>query len=596
MEVHSSDLDTLSPKDFIIIKGAKMHNLKNISVAIARNQLVVVTGLSGSGKSSLVLDTLFVEAQRMYMESISAYARQFLGKLQKPLVDTIQGLSPAIAIGQHVSNHNPRSTVGTLTELCDYLYLLYARIGTTYSPISGEKVKKDSVSDVVDYIQQQPDGTKVWILYPMAVTDEPTLLQKLKVEQGKGFTRVMQGHELFYIDDLLAGNANLSLDQPIYGLVDRIIVAQADQANQYRIADSAQVTFFEGMGHTLVICLGLGQQFFSDRFERDGITFTLPSVSFFSFNTPHGACKVCSGLGQLTCIDPPKVIPNPYLSIMEGAIAPWNGPTLSKWLAPLLAIHEALSFPIYAPYNQLTPTQQNLLWKGHGDFLGIDRFFEFCASQTEKIQYRVLLSRYRTKTICPDCRGTRLRSDAHYVKIQDHSIIDLLLMPIEALISFFDTLSLTPGQAAIGQIVLTEIQSRLRYLMQVGLGYLTLDRSITSLSGGEHQRIKLATALGSPLFGTIYILDEPTIGLHPRDTDQLVSLLVDLKKQGNTVIVVEHEASVMHAADTLIEIGPKAGLHGGNLVFQGTFDALLKADTYTARYLNGTLSPPPPYP
>ena len=594
MHLDLLDLDSLSPKDFIIIRGAKMHNLKNINVAIPRNQLVVVTGLSGSGKSSLVLDTLFVEAQRMYIESVSAYARQFLGKMEKPLVDAIQGLSPAIAIQQNVAHKNPRSTVGTLTELCDYLHLLYARIGTTYSPISGQKVQKDSVSDVVDYIQQQADGTKVLILYPMVVADQAALVQKLKVEQGKGFTRVMQGHFLFYIEELLAGKEVLSLDQPIYGLVDRIIVKQDDQDNQYRIADSVQVAFFEGMGHAVVELVGVGQKAFSDRFELDGMQFTLPSVSFFSFNTPNGACKACSGLGQLIGIDPNKVVPNPALSLVEGAIAPWNGPTMCKWLTPLLAAHEALQFPIYAPYSSLTTDQQKLLWCGSGDFIGIDRFFDFCATQTDKIQYRVLLSRYRGKTVCPTCQGSRVRADAHYVKINHHSIVDLLLMPIHDLIPFFDQLSLTAREAAIAQRVVVEIKNRLRYLVQVGLGYLTLSRPIATLSGGEHQRIKLATALGSPLFGTIYILDEPTIGLHPRDTDQLVQLLLDLKNQGNTVIVVEHEELVMRAADSLIEIGPEAGAGGGRLVFQGTFQGLMQSTTHTAQYLNGMAVTPVP--
>lgn len=588
--MHFLNLDNLNPKDFIIIKGAKMHNLKNINVAIPRNQLVVVTGLSGSGKSSLILDTLFVEAQRMYIESVSAYARQFLGKMEKPAVDAIQGLSPAIAIQQNVANKNPRSTVGTLTELCDYLHLLYARIGTTYSPISGQQVTKHSVSDVVDYIQQQADGTKTLILYPITVADQEALRQKLKVEQGKGFTRVMQGGVLFYIEELLAGKAVLSLDQPIYGLVDRVIVKKEDRDNQYRIADSVQVAFFEGMGHAVVELVGLGQQSFSDRFELDGMQFALPTVSFFSFNTPHGACKACSGLGKLIGIDPHKVVPNPALSIIEGAIAPWNGPTMSRWLAPLLAAHKTFHFPIDVPYSSLTPDQQKLLWQGSGDFIGIDRFFDFCASQTDKIQYRVLLSRYRGKTPCPACRGSRVRSDAHYIKIDHHSIIDLLLMPIQDLIPFFDQLSLTARQAAIAQRILVEIKNRLRYLVQVGLGYLTLSRPVTTLSGGEHQRIKLATALGSPLFGTIYILDEPTIGLHPRDTDRLVQLLLDLKNQGNTVIVVEHEELVMRAADLLIEIGPQAGAGGGRLVFQGSFPSLLRTTTHTAQYLNGTAS------
>ncbi|WP_184891092.1 excinuclease ABC subunit UvrA [Candidatus Cardinium hertigii] len=590
-------LDKLSPKDFIIIKGASMHNLKNLSVAIPRNQLVVVTGLSGSGKSSLILDTLFVEAQRMYIESLSAYARQFLGKVEKPPVDSIRGLAPAIAIQQHLVNKNPRSTIGTVTELCDYLNLLYARIGTTYSPISGQKVKKDSVSDVVDYIYQQEHGTKVLILYPMVIADKEKIMDKLRVEQRKGFTRIMQGNKLFDIETLLEGREQLDLDQPMYGLVDRIVVKKEEQDHpyKYRIADSVQVAFFEGMGTAVVDLVGLGRKTFSDRFELDGILFELPTVHFFSFNTPHGACKSCEGTGQIVHIDEKKVVPNPELSLVAGAIAPWNGPVMRKWFSPLLGGGTTPRFPIHTPYSSLTAAQKKILWQGSGDFAGIYAFFDFCSTQTDKIQYRVLLSRYRGKIQCPACRGTRVRSDAHYVKIHNHSIVDLLWMPIHQLIVFFDDIALTEREAHIAQRILSEIKNRLRYLAEVGLGYLTLSRPIVTLSGGEHQRIKLATALGSPLFGTIYILDEPTIGLHPRDTVQLVKILLDLKNQGNTVIVIEHEELVMRAADSLIEIGPEAGAKGGFLVFQGSFPALLQATgSHTAQYINGIATLPLP--
>lgn len=585
-------MDSLNPKDFIIIKGAKTHNLKNLNVAIPRNQCIVVTGLSGSGKSSLVFDTLFVEAHRMYVESLSTYARQFLGRMQKPPVDYIKGLSPAIAIEQRVSNRNPHSTVGTITELCHYLSLLYSSIGIPYSPISGQKVKKDTITDVVDYINSQEDTTKVQILYPMTLPESQSFFDKLRIEQGKGFTRVIQGRHCFLIDSLLEGNTSLDLDQPIYGLVDRIIVDKKDKNNQYRIADSLQIAFFEGKGSIVLDILGKGMQPFCDRFESDGLTFELPTLPFFSFNTPYGSCKQCKGLGNIVCIDENKVIPDPTLSIRDGAIACWRGPILSKWITPLYM--EQTQFPIDTPYESLTASHQQILWQGKDDFIGIDNFFDFCTTQTHKIQYRVLLARYRNKIQCPTCKGTRIRSDAHYVKINHHSMMDLLQMPIHKLIAFFDNLSLTERESLIANRVVIEIKNRLRYLEQVGLHYLNLSRPISSLSGGEHQRIKLAVALGSPLFGTMYILDEPTIGLHPRDTHQLLDILVALKIQGNTVIIVEHEEQVMHIADTIIEIGPKAGAQGGSLVFQGTFHELLGAQTYTAKYLNGIAKIPIP--
>jgi excinuclease ABC subunit A len=588
-------MDQLSPKDFILIRGAKLHNLKNLSVAIPRNQLVVVTGLSGSGKSSLIFDTLFVEAQRMYVESLSAYARQFLGKLQKPPVDSIQGISPAIAIEQRTVGTNPHATVGTVTELCDYLHLLYARIGTTHSPISGQRVQKDSVSDVVAYINQHNEGTKALILYPLEAETPSILGERLRIEQGKGCTRVKQGDALLWIEDLLAGTHTLEIDRPVYGVVDRIVVQKNNLDNQHRIADSVQTAFFEGKGNAVVEVMGVETRHFSDRFERDGMLFETPTVSFFNFNTPNGACKRCTGLGYILGIEDKKVVPNPSLSLRAGAIAPWNSPTMRKWLTPLLEDPLAYAIPVDLPYSSLTADQKQLLWQGTGAFKGIDGFFAFCAKQTEKMQYRVLLARYRGKTTCPDCQGTRIRPDARYVTINQHSIVELLSMPLQELLLFFDTLSLTERETAIVQRVLDEIKSRLGYLMQVGLSYLTLARPVPSLSGGEYQRIKLATALGSPLCGTIYILDEPTVGLHPRDTERLVQILLDLKHQGNSVIVVEHEEQVIHAADSILEIGPEAGSGGGTVVFQGSVQALLAAaHTHTAQYLNGTASVPLP--
>ncbi|MEM9416753.1 MAG: excinuclease ABC subunit UvrA [Bacteroidota bacterium] len=590
-----NNLDQLDAREYIIVKGARVNNLKNLSVAIPRHQLVVITGLSGSGKSSLAFDTLFAEGQRMYVESLSAYARQFLGRMEKPAVDYIRGIAPAIAIEQKKNTKNPRSTVGTATEIYDYLKLLYARVGITYSPVSGEPVTQDSVSDVVDYIQQLPADSKVMVLSPLYSNKDRSWVDTLKIELGKGFTRVMQGGEVLFIEDLIAEPAKLDKKIPLYLVIDRVVVNKEDENNQFRLGDSVQTAFFEGEGTCLIEVLGGEQRTFSDRFERDGMQFEVPSVNFFSFNNPYGACHTCDGFGKVLGIDPDKVIPNKQLSVYEGAIVPWQSETMKQWLDPLIKQSKKLDFPIHRPYNELSAAQQKLLWSGSKSFKGLDAFFEFLAKSVHKIQYRVMLSRYRGKTECPDCLGTRIRKDAAYVKVGGQSITELLLMPVEKLGPFFAQLKLDTHQQAIAARVLKEIEDRLGYLEQVGLGYLTLNRQVSTLSGGEYQRIKLATALGSTLVGTMYILDEPTIGLHPRDTRKLTDILVALKDLDNTVIVVEHEEMVMQAADQLIDIGPEAGSQGGELVFQGDWEALRQVNQgHTARYLNGLDTIPVP--
>jgi excinuclease ABC subunit A len=592
---HHTDLDQLDTREYIIVKGARVNNLKNLSVAIPRNKLVVITGLSGSGKSSLAFDTLFAEGQRMYVESLSAYARQFLGRMEKPAVDYIRGIAPAIAIEQKNHSKHPRSTVGTSTEIYDYLKLLYARVGITYSPVSGQQVTRDSVSDVVDYIQQHQEGTKVMILAPCKIAQNRSLVDTLKIELGKGFTRVIQGEALLLIEELITDQAKLNTHEELYLLVDRIAVHKHDIAHQFRLADSVQTALFEGEGVCAIEIFGEVRRTFSDRFERDGITFEVPSANLFSFNNPYGACKTCEGFGKILGIDEDKVIPNKRLTIDEGAILPWQSKTMQKWLAPLIAQSKKFDFPIHKPYIELSAEQKKLLWTGNASFQGLDAFFAYLASHVHKIQYRVLLSRYRGKTDCPDCQGTRIRKDAAYVQISGRAITELLLMPVEQLVQFFGQLTLDAHQQPIAERLLTEIRDRLRYLEQVGLGYLTLNRPVATLSGGEYQRIKLATALGSTLVGTMYILDEPTIGLHPRDTRKLTDILIALKQLGNTVIVVEHEEMVMRAADQLIDIGPEAGSGGGQLVFQGDWHALQSfKQGHTARYLNGLDTIPVP--
>ncbi|MBC7448431.1 MAG: excinuclease ABC subunit UvrA, partial [Hymenobacteraceae bacterium] len=611
-------LDLLDPRQFIIIKNARVHNLQNLSVAVPRNHFVVVTGLSGSGKSSLAFDTLYAEGQRMYVESLSSYARQFLGRMDKPDVDYIRGISPAIAIEQKVSVRNNRSTVGTSTEIYDYLKLLFARVGHTISPVSGEEVRKDSVDDVVAWLLAQPADTRALIAAPLAETsDDRTLLQELDLLLQKGFARVLVKDQVRFIEDLLADpETNLLGRADVHILIDRAVLNPADEDQQFRLADSVQTAFFEGHGECFVsVELRVASdelqpettrhaspvtRHFSDRFERDGMTFEEPSVNFFSFNNPFGACQTCEGFGSVLGLDPDLIIPDKTLSVFEGAVAPWRTERQGEWLAPLLKHGIKFDFPIHRPYQDLSKDEQRLLWTGNKFFGGLDAYFKWVAEQSHKIQYRVLLSRYRGRTVCPDCRGTRLRKDAQYVKIGGQSITDVVLMPVSATQRFFDDLTLSGSEAAVAERLLTEVRNRLGYLTRVGLGYLTLNRLSNTLSGGESQRIALATSLGSALVGSMYILDEPSIGLHPHDTDQLIGVLRSLQALGNTVIVVEHEDKLMRAADQILDIGPDAGSGGGKLLFQGSYEDLAKASTWTGRYLSGELQvaaarPPRPW-
>lgn len=580
------DIDSLDPKDYILIKNAQVNNLKSLSVAIPRNAFVVITGLSGSGKSSLAFDTLFAEGQRMYVESLSSYARQFLGRMEKPEVEYIKGVSPAIAIQQKVSTKNPRSTVGTTTEIYDYLKLLFARVGKTYSPISGKQVKHHTVTDMVDYLHTFEEGAKVMISCPLQLAGGRKIEQELELLLQKGYTRVLWDGAVFMLEELLQqekiGKGTFEI------LIDRVTVQKNEEDNQFRLADSIQTALFEGHGTCKLTVLDAETRSFSDRFELDGMTFELPSVNFFSFNNPYGACKRCEGFGTVLGIDLDLVIPDKELSIYEGAIAPWRGEMGRGWLEPLLKKGIEFNFPIHRSYNELSEKEKALLWTGNAYFQGLSAYFEDLETKTYKIQYRVMLSRFRGRTACPDCRGTRLRKDASYVKIADKSIIDLVLMPIDEALHFFQHIQLAAHEVMLASRLLKEITSRLEFMDQVGLGYLTLNRLTSSLSGGEFQRIKLATSLGSALVGSMYILDEPSIGLHPRDTERLIEVLKALKALGNTVIVVEHEEKVMKAADQIIDIGPEAGVKGGELLFQGTIQELIAhGNTHTAKYLRG---------
>lgn len=586
-----SHLDELSPKDYIIIKRARVNNLKNLSVAIPRNKLVVITGLSGSGKSSLAFDTLFAEGQRMYVESLSSYARQFLGRMEKPEVDYIKGVSPAIAIEQKVNTRNPRSTVGTTTEIYDYLKLLFARIGITYSPLSGKEVKRDTVTTVVDSINKLPAQTRVMIACPLHVKKGRKLSDELTLLLSKGFARILIDGEMKFIEEVLNPEKKKKpskVEEEVEVLIDRTVLNPGDEDTTFRLSDSVQTAFFEGEGDCIVYAEGHPKMHFSDRFELDGMKFTEPSINFFSFNNPFGACQTCEGFGKVLGIDEDLVVPDKSLSVYEGAIAPWRSETMGEWQKPLLKNGIKFDFPIHRPYNELTKAEQDLLWNGNSYFDGIHDFFKYLESKTYKIQYRVLLSRYRGRTNCPDCKGTRLRKDAQYVKIAGISITDLVLMPIEDMFAFFEKIKLPDYDKKISERILKEISSRLEYMDKVGLGYLTLNRLTSSLSGGEYQRIKLATSLGSALVGSMYVLDEPSIGLHPKDTDRMIIVLKSLRDLGNTVIVVEHEEEIMRASDQIIDIGPDAGSHGGELVFQGSVsDINGKIRSHTTDYLSG---------
>ncbi|MCF0049731.1 excinuclease ABC subunit UvrA [Dyadobacter sp. LJ53] len=571
--IEAAQFDDLDPRQYILIKGARVNNLKNVDVAIPRNKLVVITGLSGSGKSSLAFDTLFAEGQRMYVESLSSYARQFLGRMEKPEVEYIKGISPAIAIEQKVNTRNPRSTVGTSTEIYDYLKLLFARIGHTYSPISGELVRKDTVTDVVNFMLGHEEGTRVMILAPLHIREGRTQEEELTILLSKGYNRIYLNDEVVAIEDILENPDNYSqAGNQVFILIDRAGVKHDDEDTQYRLSDSVQTAFFEGEGICIVQVVNGERKVFSDKFELDGMSFEEPTVNLFSFNNPYGACKRCEGFGKILGIDPDLVIPDKGLSVYEGAIAPWRTEKMGEWLTPLVRNALKFDFPIHRPYKDLTQEQKDLLWTGNKHFQGLNDFVAELETQTYKIQYRVMLSRFRGRTTCPDCRGSRLRKDASFVKLAGASITDLVLMPIKNVTVFFQNLEISEHDRQIARRVLTEIETRLDYMNRVGLGYLTLNRLTSTLSGGEFQRIKLATSLGSALVGSMYILDEPSIGLHPRDTQRLVGVLESLRDLGNTVIVVEHEEEVMHAADQIIDIGPEAGTGGGHVVFQGNWE------------------------
>lgn len=588
--IKEKDISVLSPKEFIIIKGARMHNLKNVDVAIPRNKFVVITGLSGSGKSSLAFDTLYAEGQRRYVESLSAYARQFLGRLEKPQVDYIKGISPAIAIEQKVISRNPRSTVGTITEIYDYFKLLFARVGKTYSPVSGKMVKRHNVTDVVEFVLGLKNDAKCLILSKIIVPKGRTLSQTLDLLAQQGFSRIVLNGEILKIADL--PTKKIKTSDEVFLLIDRLVVNKEDEDFASRVADSVQTAFYEGKGECEIWTgdVKYEKHFFSNLFEADGITFEEPDINFFTFNNPIGACKTCEGFGSIIGIDPDLVIPNKSLSVYDSAVACWNGETMSWYKKELIKNAHKFNFPIHKPIAELTKTQYNLLWNGNEHFEGINAFFKMLEKESYKIQYRVMLARYRGKTTCPDCQGTRLRKDANYVKVAGKNITELVLMPVSELLPFFQSVELNEHDAKIAKRLLTEITNRLQYLTDVGLGYLTLNRVANTLSGGESQRINLATSLGSSLVGSLYILDEPSIGLHPRDTERLIKVLKSLQKQGNTVIIVEHDEDIMLAADELIDIGPEAGSLGGHLVFQGTHKDLLKdSESFTAKYLTDKL-------
>ncbi|MFC5195009.1 excinuclease ABC subunit UvrA [Bizionia hallyeonensis] len=582
----NTNISEVNPKENIIIKGAKLHNLKNIDVVIPRNKLVVITGLSGSGKSSLAFDTLYAEGQRRYVESLSSYARQFLGRLNKPKVDYIKGIAPAIAIEQKVNSTNPRSTVGTTTEIYDYLKLLFARIGKTYSPKSGKEVKKDTVADVLNHIKAFPEGEKLLLLAPIFLEKDRTLADKLKVLNQQGYARIKVNDSVVRIDEAFDINEK---PENIYLVVDRVITKNEEDFYN-RLADAIETAFFEGKGNCYIESLSTNtQEHFSNKFELDGIDFLEPNVHLFSFNNPYGACPTCEGYGDVIGIDEDLVIPNTGLSIYESAVFAWRGDSMSWYKDQLVNNSHKFDFPIHKPYYDLTPDQKQLVWDGNEYFEGLNSFFAELESKAYKIQNRVMLSRYRGKTKCKTCKGKRLRPEADFVKISNATITDLVDMPLDSLADFFKNLELNAHDTQIAKRLLKEINNRLSFLDNVGLSYLTLNRKSNTLSGGESQRINLATSLGSSLVGSMYILDEPSIGLHPKDTERLIDVLKALRDLGNTVIVVEHDEDIMQAADEIIDIGPEAGTFGGNVVATGTFQDILKSSSLTAQYLNGDL-------
>jgi excinuclease ABC subunit A len=577
---------SMSDSKYISIKGAKVNNLKNIDVDIPRNKLVVITGLSGSGKSSLAFDTLYAEGQRRYVESLSSYARQFLGRMSKPECDFIKGIPPAIAIEQKVISRNPRSTVGTSTEIYEYLRLLFARVGHTFSPVSGQEVKKDSPEDIVNCMLSYPKGTRYTVLTPICPREGRTIAEQIEIDMKQGFTRLEVNGEMIRIDEY-----QYKEEDTVYLLVDRMSCDDSKDAVS-RLTDSAETAMFEGNGACMLRFYPAGKESrlhrFSTKFEADGITFEEPTDQMFSFNSPVGACPTCEGFGKVIGIDEHLVIPNRALSVYDGAVMCWRGEKMGEWLTEFLREAPAHDFPIFTPYYELTKEQKDYLWHGPREKVCIDSFFRMLEENQYKIQYRVMLARYRGKTVCPECQGSRLKKEAFYVKVGGRSIAELVEMPIYDLKEFFRTLQLNEHDAAIARRLLNEINNRINFLLDVGLGYLTLNRLSNSLSGGESQRINLATSLGSSLVGSLYILDEPSIGLHSRDTDRLVKVLRQLQELGNTVVVVEHDEEIIRAADYIIDIGPKAGRLGGEIVYQGDMKDLQKgSNSYTVKYLLG---------
>ena len=579
----------------IEIKGARVHNLKNITLKIPRDKLVVITGVSGSGKSSLAFDTIYAEGQRRYVESLSSYARQFLGRMNKPEVDFINGIPPAIAIEQKVNSRNPRSTVGTSTEIYDYLRLFYARIGRTYSPLSGKEVKKQSVDDLVTFLATLPEGTKVLITSPADIPSNTAMSEYFEFLVKQGFNRIEKDGELIKTDEpdstpVFKKGAQLNI------VIDRLVINHTSDSLS-RAADSAQTAFQTGKGYCQIAVLndhGITRENFSNKFEEDGITFEEPSEHLFSFNNPIGACPVCEGYGKIIGIDENLVVPDRNLSVYDDAVVCWKGESMKKWKERLIGNADQFDFPIHKPYYQLSDGQKELLWKGNKYFYGITRFFAHLEEKKYKIQYRVLLSRYRGKTNCPECNGARLRKEAGYVKVAGKSIQEIVSIPAGKLYPLLKEINLDPVDRVIAERLLTEITSRLKFLTDVGLSYLTLDRLSSTLSGGESQRINLSSSLGSNLVGSMYILDEPSIGLHPRDTNLLISVLKELRDLGNSVLVVEHEEEIIRAADEIIDMGPEAGRLGGEVVYQGTLDISIANKSLTASYLSGRLSLPVP--
>lgn len=577
-------------EDSIFVKGARVNNLKNIDVEIPRDRLIVITGLSGSGKSSLAFDTLYAEGQRRYVESLSSYARQFLGRMSKPECDFITGLPPAIAIEQKVNTHNPRSTVGTSTEIYDFLRLLFARVGKTYSPVSGEVVKKHQIGDVVRCMLSYPEGTRFVVIAPLSLSEGRTLVEQLDVLQKEGFNRLVYRDKMISIKEWLDNDDNCTDTGELSILVDRLTVS-SEKDTVSRLSDSVETAFFEGNSSCELLFYtdnGIEKHQFSKRFEADGMVFEEPSDLMFNFNSPVGACPTCEGFGKVIGIDEDLVIPNKALSVFEDAVICWRGEKMSEWKKRLIEVADKFDFPIHRPYYQLTSEQKELLWSGNRYFGGIRDFFKMLEENQYKIQYRVMLARYRGKTVCPDCHGSRLKQGALYVKVGGKTIADLVKLPIADLKAFFSALQLNEEESVIAKRLLVEINSRIEFMLNVGLGYLTLDRLSSSLSGGESQRINLVTSLGSSLVGSLYILDEPSIGLHSRDTALLINVLQQLRDLGNTVVVVEHDEEIMRAADYIIDIGPNAGRLGGEVVYQGDVSRLEKAtDSYTVRYLTG---------